>query len=203
MGAEGKIAGPSDFPGANLVARLRDAWTRLTARERLLALLMALLALATAAVSAQGWSQNQRDRYATAQADLMLAREVRQTARGGLDSVQRAQLATLSDWTTRDRNIWLARIQLEQAIANAAAQAGAPDPEIRVAEGLEGDPALPLVRVEVSGPYVAGPFAALLRNLAGDRHTLVVDRLEIGDTDAARYRLSLLFPVEVVAERRL
>ena len=59
------------------------------------------------------------------------------------------------------------------------------------------------MRVEVSGPYVAGPFAALLRNLAGDRHTLVVDRLEIGDTDAARYRLSLLFPVEVVAERRL
>jgi hypothetical protein len=201
LGAEGKIARPSDFPGAGLVARSKDAWARLTARERLLAGLMALLALATAAFSALGWSQDQRDRYAAAQADLLLAREVRQAARGGLDSVQRAQLATLSDWSTRDRNIWLARIQLEQAIATAAAEAGAPDPEISVSEAVEGDPALPLVRVEVSGPYVAGSFAALLRNLAKDRHTLVVDRLEIGDTEAARYRLSLLFPVEIVPER--
>ena len=201
MGAEGKIARASDFPGANLAAQARDAWTRLTARERLLATLMALLALAVAAFSALGWSQEQRDRYAAAQADLILARQVRQAARGGLDTVQRAQLATVTDWTTRDRNIWLARIQLEQAIANAAAQAGAPDPEIRVAEGLEGDPTLPLVRVEVTGPYVAGSFAAFLRNLAADRHTLVVDRLEIGDASTAQYRLSLLFPVEIVAER--
>ena len=201
MGAEGKIGAASSFPGADLVARIRLSWTRLTARERLLAALMALLALATAAFTALGWSQDQRDRYAAAQADLMLAREVRQAARGGLDGVQRAQLATVTDWTTRDRNIWLARIQLEQAVVAAAAQAGAPDPDIHIAEGLEGDPALPLVRIEVSGPYVAGSFAALLRNLSESRHTLVVDRLEIGDTDAARYRLSLLFPVEVVPER--
>jgi hypothetical protein len=57
------------------------------------------------------------------------------------------------------------------------------------------------VRVEVSGPYVAGSFAALLRNLADDPHAMVVERLEIGDTEAARYRLSLLFPVDVVPER--
>ena len=201
MGAKVKIVGRPVFAGADFTARAKDAWAGLTARERLLATLMVLLALAAAAVFAQGWSQTQRDRYATAQSDLLLARDVRRAARGGLDNVQRAQLATLTDWTTRDRNIWLARIQLEQAITNAATHAGAPDPEIRVAEGLEGDPALPLVRVEVSGPYVASSFSALLRHLADDPRTMVVDRLEIGDTDAARYRLSLLFPVEVVEER--
>jgi hypothetical protein len=201
LAAEGKIARPAAFPGADLIARIRDAWSRLTARERLLATLMALLALAVIAFTALGWSQNQRDRYAAAQADLVLARQVRQAARGGLDTVQRAQLATLADWTTRDRNIWLARIQLEQAIATAAAQAGAPDPDIQIAESLEGDPALPLVRVEVSGPYVPGSFAALMAALASSRHTLVVDRLEIGDTEAATYRLSLLFPVQIAPGR--
>lgn len=201
MGAGGKIATPADFPGASLPARVRIAWARLTPRERLLATLAALLALAVAAFSALGWSQDQRERYAAAQADLMLARQLRHTARGGLDRAQRVQLASVSDWSTRDRNIWLARIRLEQAVAEAAAQAGAPDPEIQVAEDLEGDPALPLVRAEVSGPYVAASFAALLRNLADDPHAMVVQRLEIGDTDAARYRLSLLFPVDVGTER--
>jgi hypothetical protein len=201
LGAGGKIATPADFPGASLPARVRIAWARLTPRERLLATLAALLALAVAAFSALGWSQDQRERYAAAQADLMLARQLRHTARGGLDRAQRVQLASVSDWSTRDRNIWLARIRLEQAVAEAAAQAGAPDPEIQVAEDLEGDPALPLVRAEVSGPYVAASFAALLRNLADDPHAMVVQRLEIGDTDAARYRLSLLFPVDVGTER--
>lgn len=201
MGAEGKIATPADFPGADLPARLRTAWSRLTARERLLATLAALLALAVAAFSALGWSQDQRERYAAAQADLMLARQLRHTAQGGLDRAQRVQLASLSDWSTRDRNIWLARIRLEQAIAEAAAKAGAPEPEIQVAEDLEGDPALPLVRAEVSGPYVGASFAALLRNLADDPHAIVVQRLEIGDTETTRYRLSLLFPVDVETER--
>lgn len=201
MGSEGKIAAPTDFPGADLPARVQTAWGRLTARERLLATLAALLALAVAAFSALSWSQDQRERYAAAQADLMLARQLRHTARGGLDRAQRVQLASVSDWSTRDRNIWLARIRLEQAVAEAAAQAGAPDPEIQVAEDLEGDPALPLVRADVSGPYVAASFAALLRNLADDPHAMVVQRLEIGDTDAARYRLSLLFPVDVGTER--
>lgn len=201
MGAGGKIATPTDFPGANLPARVRIAWTGLTPRERLLAMLAALLALAVAAFSALGWSQDQRERYAAAQADLMLARQLRHTARGGLDRAQRVQLAAASDWSTRDRNIWLARIRLEQAVAEAAAQAGTPDPEIQVAEDLEGDPALPLVRAEVSGPYVAASFAGLLRNLADSPHAVVVQRLEIGDTEAARYRLSLLFPVDVGTER--
>ncbi|TCS10474.1 hypothetical protein EV278_11756 [Caulobacter sp. BK020] len=205
MGAGGKIATPTDFPGANLSARVRagvwTAWVRLTPRERRLAMLAALLALAVAAFSALGWSQDQRERYAAAQADLMLARQLRHAARGGLDRVQRVQLASVSDWSTRDRNIWLARIRLEQAVAQAAAQAGAPDPEIQVAEDLEGDSALPLVRAEVSGPYVAGSFAALLRNLADDPHAMVVQRLEIGDTETARYRLSLLFPVDIGAEQ--
>jgi hypothetical protein len=201
LGAEGKIARPGNFLGAHLPAGIQAAWTRLTARERLLAMLAALLALAVAAVSALGWSQDQREGYAAAQADLMLARQVRNTARGGLDRVQRAQLASVSDWSTRDRDIWLARIRLEQAIAEAAARAGAPDPEIQVSEDLEGEPALPLVRVEVSGPYVASSFAALLRDLADDSHAVVVQRLEIGDTEAARYRLSLLFPVDVGVER--
>lgn len=201
MGAGGKIATPTDFRGANLPARVRSAWARLTPREQLLATLAALLALAVAAFFALGWSQDQRERYAAAQADLMLARQLRQTARGGLDRAQRVQLASVSDWSTRDRNIWLARIRLEQAVAEAAAQAGAPDPEIQVAEDLEGDPALPLVRADVSGPYVAASFAALLRNLADDPHAMVVQRLEIGDTDAARYRLSLLFPVDVGTEQ--
>jgi hypothetical protein len=201
LGAEGKIATPADFVGANLPARARIAWGRLSARERLLATLAALIALAMAAISALGWSQDQREGYAAAQADVMLARQARHTARGGLDRVQRAQLAAVSDWSTRDRDIWLARIRLEQTIAEAAAQAGAPDPEIQVAEDLEGDPALPLVRAEVSGAYVADSFAALLRNLADDPHAMVVQRLEIGDTEAARYRLSLLFPVDVDVER--
>ena len=201
MGAEGKIAGSTDFPGADLSAWIRTALARLTDRERRLAALAAVLALAVGAFSALGWSQDQREHYAAAQADLLLTRQVRHAAHGGLDRAQRAQLASLSDWSTRDRNVWLARIQLERAIAAAAARAGAPDPEIQVAQDLEGDPAMPLVRVEISGPYVAAPFAALLRNLADDQRAMVVQRLEIGDTDAARYRLSLFFPIDVGTER--
>jgi len=43
LGAGGKNATPTDFPGANLPARVRTAWAGLTARERLLATLAALL----------------------------------------------------------------------------------------------------------------------------------------------------------------
>ncbi len=205
MRGGGKIESLSSLPGADLLDRVRgqasDAWTRLRARERFLVVAVALLALATAAFTAFGWSQDQRDRYAAAQADLLLARQARLTTRGGLDGVQRAQLAALSDWTTRGRNIWMTRIDLEQAIAVAAAQAGTPDPEIQVAEAVEGDAALPLVRAEVSGPYVAGPFAAFLQALAAGDHTMVVDRVEIGDANTARYRLTLLFPIDITPER--
>jgi len=181
----------------DVAARSDAAWTRLTARERILIVLMALLALAAAAFTAASWSADQRDRYAAAQADLMLARQMRLASRGGAEAPARAQLAILSGWTTPARNIWMARIALEQALTAAADRAGLPDPEIRVAEGLEGDAALPMVKVEVSGPYVAGPFTAFLSTLAQDRRVFVVDRLRIDDVDTARYRLELLFPVAI------
>jgi len=181
----------------DVAARSNAAWIRLTARERILAVLMALLALATAAFTAASWSADQRDRYAAAQADLMLARQTRLALRGGSEAPAQARLAIMSGWTTPARNIWMARIALEQALTAAADRAGLPDPEIRVAEGLEGDAALPMVKVEVSGPYVAGPFTAFLSALAQDRRAFVVDRLRIDDVDTARYRLELLFPVAI------
>lgn len=175
--------------------RIAALWTGLTARERLLVVVMGLIVLAGTAFSSADWSANQRDRYAAAQADLALARQARLASRGVLDIATRARLTRLSDWTPTSRNIWMARLDLEQALAAAAEQAGLPDPEIRVAEGVEGDPALPLVRVEIDGPYVAEPFNGFLRRLADDRRAFVVGRLRIDNAETARYRLELLFPV--------
>ena len=185
----------------DLAARGRAAWTRLTPREQLLARLLVLLALVAVAYLAWGWSNDQRSRYGAAQAELLLTRQTRLTARQETSGSARAELAALSAWTIRGDNIWMVRLRLEQTLDGLTAAAGLPEPQIHIAEAVEGDAALPLIKAEITGPYVGQTFAAFLRNLAASDTVAIIDRLDISDVDTARYRLVLLFPVDVGPER--
>lgn len=175
---------------------IRRALGRLTPREAWLLAGLALAALATAAFYALQWSAGERERLASAQAELTLARQTRAiAAQRQAISVSAADLAAPQAWSLHARNLWLARLKIEQALSAAATSARLPTPQIEVAEALEDDSAAPLLKAEVSGPYVAGPWAAFLRALAGDGLVFVVDKLDVSDATASQYSLTLLAPV--------
>jgi hypothetical protein len=171
----------------------------LSAREAWLAACLGLLAVGAAAVYAQQWSAAERDRFVNAQADLALARSNRAIAmQRGAQSVGAggaAQLATIAAWSTHARSFWLARLEIEQRLGAAATAAHLPAPEIRIAQALEDGSDTPLLKAEVSGPYLAGPWLAFMRALAAGGPAFVVDKLDVSDADAAQFALVLLFPV--------
>jgi hypothetical protein len=170
----------------------------LSPREALLATCLGLLAVGGAAVYAQQWSATQRDRYVNAEADLALARGNRalalQRGAGGADG---SQLAAIEGWSTHAKSFWLARLQIEQRLGAAAAAAHLPSPEIRIAQALEDGAETPLLKAEVTGPYVRGPWLAFMRALAADGPAFVVDKLDVSDAEAAQFSLVLLFPVSL------
>jgi len=169
----------------------------LSAREAWLAACLGLLAVGAAAVYAQGWSAAQRDRFVNAQADLTLARAnhaISLQKRAG-DAPDTAQLAAINGWSTHARSFWLARLEIEQRLEAAATAAHLPAPDIRLAQALEDDTDTPLLKAEVSGPYVAGPWIAFMRALAADGPSFVVDKLDVSDANSAQFALVLLFPV--------
>lgn len=168
----------------------------LSAREAWLAACFGLLAVGGAAVYAQGWSAAARDRYVNAQADLTLARGNRAIAlQKGVGTTDVSQLAAIDGWSTHARSFWLARLQIEQRLETAAAAAHLPAPEVRVAQALEDGSDTPLLKAEVTGPYVAGPWLAFMRSLTADGPSFVVDKLDVSDAEAAQFALVLLFPV--------
>lgn len=164
----------------------------------MLATCLGLLAVGGAAVYAQQWSVAQRDRYVNAEADLALARGAGalalQRGAGGADG---SQLAAIEGWSTHARSFWLARLQIEQRLGGAAAAAHLPSPQIRIAQALEDGADAPLLKAEVTGPYVRGPWLAFMRALAADGPAFVVDKLDVSDAEAAQFSLVLLFPVSL------
>lgn len=167
----------------------------LSPRETWLAACLGLLALGAAAVYAQGWSSAVRDRFVNAQSDLALARSQHVIAlQQSQASPAPAALGALEGWSTHARDIWLARLEIEQRLEAAAVAAHLPAPDVRIAQALEDGSDLPLLKAEVTGPYVAGPWLAFMRAL-GDGPAFVVDKLSVGDANAAQFDLVLLFPV--------
>ncbi|HEX3918735.1 MAG TPA: hypothetical protein VHW60_15465 [Caulobacteraceae bacterium] len=175
---------------------LARALGRLTPREAWLLAGMCLVALVVAAFYALEWSSSERDRYAAAQADLTLARQDRAIAtQRGAEGVSNADASAAGAWSLHARNLWLARLKIEQALSAAATSARLPSPQIKIAQALEDNSAAPLLKAEVSGPYVAGPWVAFMRALAGSGLVFVIDKLDVSDADTSQYSLTLLLPV--------
>jgi hypothetical protein len=177
---------------------IRRALGRLTLREAWLLTGLVLVALATAAFYALQWSSGERDRLAGAQADLTLARQTRAiAAQRGQSAVSRADLAAAQAWSVHARNLWLARLSIEQALSAAATTARLPSPQIKIAQALEDGSATPLLKAEVSGPYTPGAWAAFMRALAGGGLVFVIDKLDVSDAETSQYSLALLVPVSL------
>ena len=171
--------------------------SRLTAREAWLLGGLGLTALAAAAFYALQWSGGERDRVAAAQADLALARQahaiaVQRSAGGRINDADAAAAAT---WSVHARDLWIARLKIEQALNAAAVAAHLPTPQIKVAEALEAGSAAPLLKAEVSGPYVSHAWIDFMRALASGGLVFVVEKLDVGDAETAQYSLTLLVPV--------
>jgi hypothetical protein len=179
-------------------APLLRALGQLSAREAWLLAALAMLALVTGAYYAMQWSAGERDRYVAAQADLALAQQTRTAARRQGDSgADLAQLAGAEAWSTHARDLWLARLAIEQRLSAAAVAAHLPSPEIKVAEGLETDSDAPVLKAEVSGPYLPAPWLAFMRGLAAEGPALVVDKVDVGDASTAQFTVTLLVPVKL------
>ena len=179
-------------------APLSRALAQLSAREAWLLAALAMLALATGAYYAMQWSAGERDRYVAAQADLALAQQTRAAAmRQGDGGADLAQLAMAEAWSTHARDLWLARLAIEQRLSAAAVAAHLPSPEVKVAEGLETDSDVPLLKAEVSGPYLPTPWLAFMRGLAAEGPALVVDKVDVSDASTAQFTVTLLVPVRL------
>jgi hypothetical protein len=177
---------------------IRRALDRLTPREAWLLAGLVLVALATAAFYALQWSSGERDRLAAARADLTLARQTQAIAtQRAAGDVSQADLDAAQSWSLHARNLWLARLKIEQALSAAATSARLPSPQIKIAEALEDGSAAPLLKAEISGPYVAGPWAAFMRALAASGLVFVIDKLDVSDAAASQYSLTLLLPVSL------
>jgi hypothetical protein len=176
--------------------------TQPTARELWLLIGLGVTALVIAAFYALQWSDGQRERLTAAQADLMLAHETRaQAQRSGLSDADRTQLRFVSDWSVHGETIWLARLKIEQQLHATAVEAGLPSPDINVGEGLEDNVATPLLRAEITGPYVRASWLRYLERLAALPSVFVIRKLDVSDADTAQYRLVLLFPVAIGPEQ--
>jgi hypothetical protein len=188
-------AGQGPF-GRDPVSR---ALARLSVREAWLLAGLAMLLLATGAYYAMQWSAGERDRYVAAQADLALAEQTRAAAarQGGAASADLAQLAAAEAWSTHARDLWLARLAIEQRLSAAALAARLPSPQIKVAEALESDSDVPLLKAEVSGPYLPTPWLAFMRALAADGPAVVVDKIDVSDASSAQFTVTLLVPVKL------
>jgi len=178
---------------------LGRALAQLSVREAWLLAGLAMLVLAAGAYYAMQWSAGERDRYVAAQADLALAQQTRTAAtrQGGAASADLAQLATAEGWSTHARDLWLARLAIEQRLSAAAVAARLPSPQIKVAEGLETDSDIPLLKAEVSGPYLPGSWLAFMRGLAAGRPAVVVDKIDVSDASTAQFTVTLLVPVKL------
>jgi hypothetical protein len=170
---------------------------RLSTREAWLAACLGLLAVGGGAYYAQDWAQGERDRFATDQADLAAARASRVAASRQSARPDLAQLGQIDAWSTHGRTFWLARLEIEQRLEAAAAAAHLPSPEIRLAQAPEAGGDLTMVKAEVIGPYLQGPWLAFMRALAASGPAFVVDKLDVSDADTSQFSLSLLFPVKL------
>lgn len=181
--------------GRNPFAR---ALAQLSAREAWLLAGLVVLALLTGAYYAIQWSAGERDRYVAAQADLALAQQTRAAAaHRGTASDDLAQLAAAEAWSTHASDLWMARLAIEQRLSAAALAAHLPSPEIKVAEGLETGGDAPLLKAEVSGPYLPGPWLAFMRGVAAGGPALVIDKVDVSDAATAQFSVTLLVPVKL------
>lgn len=178
---------------------LGRALAQLSAREAWLLAGLAMLLLAAGAYYAMQRSAGERDRYVAAQADLALAQQTRAAAtqQGGAASTDQAQLATAESWSTHARDLWLARLAIEQRLSAAAVAARLPTPQIKVAEGLESDSDIPLLKAEVSGPYLPTPWLGFMRGLAAEGPAVVVDKIDVSDAAMSQFTVTLLVPVKL------
>ena len=91
--------------------------------------------------------------------------------------------------------LWLARLKIEQQLHATAVESGLPSPDISVGEALEDNVATPLLRAEISGPYVRASWLRYLDRLASIPPAFVIRKLDVSDAETAQFRLVLLFPV--------
>ena len=180
-----------------VLTRLTAVAGRVGVRERWLLGITVAVLLAGFAYQASEWASAQRERYQIAMADLALATQARAEAISHAPRSGDAKAARIvQDWTLHGRNIWVVRLAIEQRIVQTATDVGLKDVQVRVAEAVEGDKALPLLRAEVSGAYSGRPLIRLLRQLSDGQQSFVLDKLEVSRSDAPQFKLSLLFPVQ-------
>lgn len=187
MGAGvGRAAGPGDW------------LKRLSTRERRLLYALIAAGVLGGTYLCLDWASGQRDRYAAAigerAAGRRLATATRREAERAADPEQLREIDAASITAP---NIWLARLKIERTLADAATEAGVQAPEIKVAEGLEGEPAAPLLRAELGGPYAGRTLTRLLTLLATSQETVVIQGLDAEGGAAAAFKLTVLYPVRI------
>lgn len=177
-------------------ARLKGYVQRLSGRERLLLVGLALVGLGLAPVRAYDWRQSQlaallQDRIelqaATRQDDAV---QLRRLSRQLADQQRR-----LRAWSWTTSSFGVARVLLEQQVAVAAVKAGMTDPDIQAADEPDQVGAARFVRLELSAPFTWSSFSGLMQRLTDGGRGLVVDNVTVDEgATNPQLHLTMLLP---------
>ena len=173
------------------------SFRRLTPRETWLVAGLILVAGVVGALYSIDWNSRQASRYAVAAADRADADQLRlATERLAAARPDRAALAEIADGSLQARDVWLARLAIEQRLLRTAASAHVAQPAVTVAQAVEGDPAAPVLRSELSGSWTGHVLPALIKALTSEQPAPIIQALHVGPDPAPGFKLTLLFPVQ-------
>lgn len=184
------------------VRPLSDWWAARTGRERRLAALGAVVLIAALAWVSLDRLDVENQRLAAARQSEFQARRL--AARpDSLSDSEAALVAALRGAALEAPSLSLARLSLEQFMADAATRAEIATPTITVAADFEPDHALRLLRAEIAAPYSAEQLLALSEALSDQATWVAIRNVEVtGGTnlDGGRMRLSVLVPVVLIGD---
>ena len=167
-------------------AALRARAGRMTQRERFLVAALGLILLSCAVVLPFLEAADARDRLIAARAQMSEAEALARRAETSRLSAADPASDGLASVSLRAPSLSLARIALEQQVADAAAQSELTLTSVNVSPGFESDGAAPMLRVSYAVNYNPGRFYNMLQLLLTADHAVFIDRMEVaGDAGLA------------------
>ena len=193
-------------------ADLRARFARMTQRERFLVMAFGVMVLFAIVFLPFGWAADQREQYARAEAARDEARAMtRRNAPAALGAMQTARLTDLEGLSLQADSISIARILIEQRLAEAAEAARVELTSVTVGAELEEGPT-PLLRAELAAPYAPQTFWTMLDLLSRSPEAVFLDSIDVtanqgtgrarvdgSDRPIGQARATLLFPVQITA----
>ena len=173
------------------IAKFSTAAAKLSQRERLLLLLLAVAGLGLAPISAFGLAESQRARLETAKLDLL----TRTTHQAGFSEQQfraaKDQQARVSTWGWKAKTPGVAQVLVEQQMTALAMTAGLTAINIDANKTLEQQGPATFIRVRINADFRWETLTAFLTGLSKTDKAFIVRSLTVTGDMPSKFQLVL------------